>query len=161
MDHRTCRKCGLEKPVGKFRKDRGSNKAYTCTACVSKSQYSRSRAVLLSQGKDRRVANPSQAVWADCRKSDRRLGRQNDLTKDFVRSALSQACSYCGDTTLRMTLDRIDNSLGHLASNVVPACIRCNYFRGSVPYEAWLRIVPGVKEAVDLGLFGDWTGRCR
>lgn len=57
-----------------------------------------------------------------------------------------------------MTMDRIDNSLGHLMSNVLPACIRCNYLRRDVPFEAWMVIVPSVKKAVEEGLFGTWTG---
>jgi len=60
-----------------------------------------------------------------------------------------------------MTLDRIDNDKGHTQDNVVPACIRCNYARRSMPYEAWLVVAKGMREAREQGLFGDWTGRVR
>jgi hypothetical protein len=60
-----------------------------------------------------------------------------------------------------MTLDRIDNKRGHSRANVVPACIRCNYARRDMPYAAWLCLAPGLRVALEQGLFGEWTGRCR
>lgn len=58
-----------------------------------------------------------------------------------------------------MTLDRIDNTRAHLKDNVVPSCIRCNYIRGSMPYEAWMNIVPSIRQTKELGLFGTWRSR--
>lgn len=55
-----------------------------------------------------------------------------------------------------MTLDRIDNDKAHTKENVVPACIRCNMIRGSMPYEAWINIAPSIKNTYELGLFGNW-----
>ncbi len=69
---------------------------------------------------------------------------------------ISDPCSYCGSTELRMTLDRIDNDLGHLKSNVIACCTNCNYFRRDMPYLAWLKLAPGMREARELGLFGTW-----
>jgi hypothetical protein len=56
-----------------------------------------------------------------------------------------------------MTLDRKDNSIGHLLDNVVPCCIRCNYIRRDMPFEAWLIVATGIRKAKELGLFGTWT----
>lgn len=55
-----------------------------------------------------------------------------------------------------MSMDRVDNSIGHTKSNVVPACIRCNYMRKDMPMEAWKFLVPYIKQAKENGLFGDW-----
>ena len=71
---------------------------------------------------------------------------------------ITQPCSYCLDTEAKMTLDRIDNTIGHTQANVVPACLRCNVTRGSMPYEAWKVVSLGMKSARELGLFGAWTG---
>jgi hypothetical protein len=60
-----------------------------------------------------------------------------------------------------MTVDRVDNDLGHLQSNVVPACVRCNHVRGQMPYEAWLMVAPGMRAAREAGLFGGWDGDLR
>lgn len=103
----------------------------------------------------------AQTILYDCRASDKKHGRECDLDKEYIEGLIGCGCLYCGETKLRITLDRIDNSKGHLRSNVVPACIRCNYARGSMPHEAWLCLMPGLTEAREKGLFGDWTGRCR
>jgi hypothetical protein len=55
-----------------------------------------------------------------------------------------------------MTLDRIDNTIGHVKTNVKPACIRCNLLRRNMPYAAWLMLVPAVKKARKFGLFDGW-----
>lgn len=63
-----------------------------------------------------------------------------------------------GETQMRMTLDRIDNNLGHIVSNVLGACLRCNYMRRDMPFGAWQKIVPTIKQIRCDGLFGEWTG---
>lgn len=60
-----------------------------------------------------------------------------------------------------MTLDRIDNDKGHTQDNVVPACIRCNYVRKNMPYEAWIVVAEGMRKAREAGLFEGWSGRVR
>jgi len=57
-----------------------------------------------------------------------------------------------------MTLDRINNSKGHLMNNVVPACRRCNTTRGDMPYKAWLFLVDGMRKARLANAFGNWNG---
>lgn len=100
-------------------------------------------------------------IFEDSLKEDKRCGRDFDLTRDWIKETIADGCKYCGCKELRMTLDRIDNLIGHTKANVVPACIRCNYIRRNIPHEAWLEMVAGVKKAYELGLFGSWTGRLR
>jgi len=99
------------------------------------------------------------AKWLtiDCRAMDRRRGRQNDLTLDFVASVIVKGCFYCGESGKAIIgLDRIDNSLGHTQANVNPCCRRCNWMRRDMPFEAWMQIVPVVRDIHKKGLFGDW-----
>jgi hypothetical protein len=109
--------------------------------------------------------NRAKFIVKDSRNADKKAHprRENDLTVAFVEKLLAESdgCLYCGETKLRMTADRIDNDLGHLQSNVNPSCIRCNVIRGKMPYVAWMLIVPAVREARILGLFGDWDGGTR
>lgn len=100
-------------------------------------------------------------ILREARRSDKLRERTCDLTKEQIEALIAGGCSYCGETGLRMTLDRVDNTLGHTRANVVPACIRCNYARRDMPYEAWLCLVEGLRRARELGLFGGWTGRTR
>lgn len=102
-----------------------------------------------------------QTILEDSRCADRKKGFENDMTLEFIEKLIAPGCSYCEDTELRMTLDRIDNSMGHTQDNVVSACIRCNYVRKTMPYKAWLLVAKKMKIAREKGLFGDWTGRAR
>jgi hypothetical protein len=93
------------------------------------------------------------------RKTDRASGLgPTDLSYDIIEDLIRNPCFYCDETEITMTLDRIDNTIGHIRSNVVPACFRCNMLRGSMPYAAWLVVSKAVKEARLLGLFGSWAG---
>jgi hypothetical protein len=99
-------------------------------------------------------------LW-EARRSDKTRGTICDLTRENVETLIAHGCSYCGETLLRMTLDRIDNAKGHTLENVVPACIRCNYARRDMSHAAWLCLIEGMRRARELGLFNKWTGRTR
>jgi len=132
-----------------------------CKPCLRRRYYQANPEYYRRKAALKRVRKPDAGVLQDTRNSDRKKGRVgNDLDRAFVKVALARSCTYCGTTTLQMTLDRIDNALAHTKANTMPACIRCNYMRGSMPYEAWLHIVPAVREAVTLGLFGEWRSKC-
>lgn len=99
---------------------------------------------------------PDKWICEDTKKQDKLKGRGNDLDRTFIREIISKPCTYCGESKLRRTLDRIDNSIGHIRTNVVSACIRCNYIRRDMPYEAWLVVAPAMCAANKAGLFKDW-----
>ena len=89
-------------------------------------------------------------ILKDSRGNDKKKNRKNDLTHEFIRLEIMKGCSYCGDIDCRMTLDRIDN--------VIPSCVRCNYIRRDIPFDAWMVMVPSVREARIKGLFRSWDG---
>ena len=140
-----------------------------CVSCDGKERAKRYKKKPKSEARRNRITEKYQTwrrdfinldyfVLKTTRGNDKKKNRQNDLTREFIREMISKPCQYCGTTDGRITLDRIDNSIGHLQSNVVTCCIRCNYVRRDIPYEAWLVIVPAVKQARIAGLFGDWDG---
>jgi len=98
-------------------------------------------------------------ILRDSRKADKLKNRECDLSIEFISGLISKPCMYCGDTQGQMTLDRINNDLGHLTSNVQPSCLRCNIIRGNMPYEAWEHIIPLIRSARELDLFGSWDGK--
>lgn len=95
-------------------------------------------------------------ICVQSRSSDRKRGMLNDMTRSFIKNLIQDGCCYCGETSLRMTIDRMDNSLGHVQTNVVPACIRCNLLRRDMPYAAWLILVPAIRQAREQGAFRAW-----
>jgi len=154
---RVCRICGAPKPLRSFEATTSGGRSRVCHGCRWKQKFENNPECARAKHRRWRANNPHSAILQDCRKSDQRCGREGfDLDRDFVREMISAGCRYCGDTTIRMTLDRIDNTKAHTRTNVVPACIRCNYIRGSMPYDAWLHLVPSIREARIMGLFGDW-----
>jgi hypothetical protein len=168
-----CRVCNTPKELILFAtyKDRVGNlhTKNICNKCNNKQRTERYKVTPRSPERQERIKEKLRRYRADPEKcarfilgqsriTDKRKGRANDLTRDFIEAMIINGCSYCGQIEGRMTLDRIDNSIGHLQNNVQPACLRCNYIRRDIPYEAWLALVPAVKEARIRGLFGTWNG---
>jgi hypothetical protein len=64
-------------------------------------------------------------------KHDAKKGREFDLDQEFfLTKIMNKPCHYCGDTEDPIGADRIDNSIGHLKTNCLPACGTCNRARG-------------------------------
>ncbi len=170
MSKKICTLCGRSTPEVTFGWRTVSGRRYPNTRCVKcKSKFDRRyqknpdsvREInkrRYSKRKQERTTSVNRAkyVFWDTRQMDFRLGRENDLTKEFIETLVSQPCSYCGETELKMTLDRIDNAFGHLQSNVVGACIRCNFIRRDMPYIVWMRLVPELRKVRVEGLLGNW-----
>jgi hypothetical protein len=171
-----CWICNKKKPKSRMESFTRNSKTYTRSRCLkcngvraeewrreNPERYMTSWKSRDARRKKLRASGefPERWILIDSRRSDKRNGRKNNLTLEFIKKEILKGCTYCGDTVIRMTLDRIDNDKGHLTSNVVPACIRCNYARGDMPYKAWLCLATGMKRARKNGLFGKWTGRCR
>jgi hypothetical protein len=58
---------------------------------------------------------------------------------EFVIKAKNTKCHYCDRQA--SGLDRVKNSEGHTKANCVPACVRCNWVRGSwLSYETMLEV---------------------
>lgn len=55
-----------------------------------------------------------------------------DMTSEEIRLLIEMPCHYCGTETLNRGLDRIDNTLGHVRGNVLPACAACNIARNAI-----------------------------
>jgi hypothetical protein len=130
-----------------------------CRACEAKASAGYVSPAV-ARYKTERATGVRRAHWIcrDSRHSDRLNNRVYDLDVKFVETLISEGCAYCWGTELRMTLDRIDNSVGHTRTNVVPACERCNFMRRDMPYAAWCALLPAIRSAQEKGLFGQWTG---
>lgn len=73
--------------------------------------------------------NKASKMVSSYRHSDKCKGLKCDLDVDFMLEEIfSNPCSYCG-TLEKVGCDRLDNSKGHVKSNVVPACYNCNTIR--------------------------------
>lgn len=166
-----CNGCGRGEPEIRFRLRTVSGKKYRqhlCTGC-SNTYQKRYRNVEVERRANRKMNAKRKMlraartcsevfIFEDCKKVDKRKGISFDLTIEFIRNLIDPGCSYCGETQIRMGLDRIDNALGHIKANVVAACMRCNYLRRDMPHEAWMMLVPAIRSAREVGAFGEWDG---
>lgn len=156
------RECGLRVIVEKYNLDvshfvRDSIKSLSE---LLQARETFDKRMLLKHSKQRfEGTHLSKYILKDSRKSDKKKGLENNLTKEFIELSFKEAtysCLYCEEKELKLTLDRIDNSKGHLQNNVNVCCIRCNFFRRDMPYDAWQLILPGLRDAREQGLLGDW-----
>jgi hypothetical protein len=61
---------------------------------------------------------------------DKKKGLQIcDLTTSELLSFITLPCTYCEDASGKIGLDRVDNTKGHIKSNIVPCCPTCNSAR--------------------------------
>lgn len=175
MGTKKCTRCHIIKQLDQFYWVSGKRKRYEsrCKAChgqVKSQQLAKreSRNIsLLCARKDKanswarrwrkNPANRARVICIDSRSSDRKFGRAYALNPELVQALISQPCAYCGSTDLMMTLDRKDNAIGHVPTNVVPCCVRCNYVRRDMPYAAWCVVYPSMRKARETGAFGGWT----
>lgn len=71
------------------------------------------------------------------KRNDQKYGRENNLTAHWiVERIFSQPCHYCGESDWKkIGCDRIDNTIGHIKSNVVSCCYKCNKERQKMNFE--------------------------
>lgn len=163
MGLKECSDCSVPKLVPEFtRRPFSKSPEYEyarCNECHRKKQIKR-RSALVKKNRSKGCGGPwASIVRSNCRTGDKAAGRFFFLDLEFVRLELQKPCSYCGRTVDFMSLDRIDNSIGHIEQNVVACCRLCNYIRGAMPIEAWKIVSPFVNQANDRGLFKGWDGR--
>ena len=51
------------------------------------------------------------------------------LTRDEVIPYYKAPCYYCNMPITNINFDRIDNTKGYIADNIVPCCLRCNLMK--------------------------------
>lgn len=164
---KTCPRCGI-KGEKHFHNDksRADGKHHICKSCRKKetaryNHQNRDKVNRTNREAYRRLS-PARRIVRNAKTSDQKRGFVLcTLTPEAVEKLIADGCVYCGSTLLQMTLDRVDNDVGHTRPNVKAACIRCNYLRRDMPFEAWEALVPAVRKATEAGLFGKWTGRTR
>lgn len=164
METKTCKRCERDLPIKSFALLKGRYRRSICSTCREirdqESSGEKRKEAIRRRAKERRQTNVAQTILNDCRASDKKKGRLgNDLDIGFVEASIRKGCFYCSNHGSRMTLDRVDNERAHCKDNVVPSCFRCNHIRNSMPYKAWMVLVPAVRKAQKLGLFGDWRAK--
>ena len=58
-----------------------------------------------------------------------------DITFEQFKSFWKEPCTYCGTEIKTIGLDRVDNNIGYVMSNIVPCCKWCNYMKRTYTVE--------------------------
>lgn len=95
-------------------------------------------------------------VLKDYRTNARRRGYEWSLTKEQALSLFAENCFYCGqppnniqksngvDSFIHNGIDRLDSQIGYIKDNCVSCCTRCNYSKGVMPVEEFLKFISSV-----------------
>lgn len=90
----------------------------------------------------------------------KRRGLVFKLTKDEFRALTQQNCFYCGSqpreikrptgtltsTCLANGIDRVDNQIGYVMTNVVPCCFDCNHAKATLSQKQFLELANKVAQ---------------
>lgn len=147
IETRFCFRCKETKEISEYKTTKNGKLTKTCQKCLDKYPYKRCETHSRCSGdcrpcSDRPLEILLRRMVASSRKYDKERGFYDaDKFVDFcfLQSQICgeiQYCPYCStqmthcdyDRTL-MSIERIDNSIGHIKSNVMFCCLRCNLGR--------------------------------
>lgn len=130
----TCPHCGVVRKtrlasLSKLTKEQKITKIYPCRRCCLIGSN-----VLPDNG------SLNSKLYYSYKKGAKQRGKEFSLSKEFFSAMVSQNCHYCNgepnntmlyskgsDRKLKYSgLDRVDNTKGYVAGNVVPCCFQCN-----------------------------------
>jgi len=81
-----------------------------------------------------------------------------NINLELFKNLISQNCYYCDSLPSNNAkrkhyydfkysgLDRIDNNIGYLESNIIPCCKNCNYFKGKLGKQEFLEHIEKISQ---------------
>jgi len=76
--------------------------------------------------------------YATYKRGALRRGYAFELTLEEFSELWNKPCMYCADTINGIGIDRINNSVGYTATNVIPCCTTCNWMKHSMTQEEFI-----------------------
>jgi hypothetical protein len=127
---KVCTKCGISKSLNSFVKAAGSPDGRYGTCKVCKNAYKKA----WFQSKKETIMSSVAHRHAMIKERSKKLGLTSNIDQISYIALISKNCFYC-DSSLKeekgISLDRIDNDVGYVLSNVLPCCGVCNIGRGT------------------------------
>lgn len=113
------------------------NKSHKKECVVNTQKYTlKNKAKVYAYGID--YSKTSKGRFRTYKSSAIRRKHDFDLTsEDFVKIT-SSPCVYCGESTKKIGIDRIDNSKGYLIENCAPCCTICNMMKKTMKLQDFL-----------------------
>lgn len=99
----------------------------------------------------------SNALYVQYVMGAKKRGFLFNLAKEEVKELTTRKCHYCGSepstllkrprgTLLYNGIDRVDNTIGYLASNCVTCCKVCNFMKGTMSHQQFLEHVAKISK---------------
>ena len=103
---------------------------------IFKERYARNREHLLKlQKKYRRTIK---SKYRHYKNNPRKIPFR--LSLEEFKSYWKKSCYYCNEPIETIGLDRIDNEKFYKIDNIVPCCKRCNFFKGTMHINDFLKL---------------------
>jgi hypothetical protein len=136
---KTCSRCKTQKPMSEFHRESRSpdGAARWCKTCMGEVNV-------------RRKATPEYR-FSYYRSNARKRGLEFTLTVEDFRYFWNQPCVYCGCLVEGIGLDRIDNTVGYVADNVIPCCARCNAMKSNMDLMEFIERCHRIADRLYLG----------
>lgn len=139
---RICNRCGEPKAMKDFGISGRGSYTFECKACIRKrmqADYAAERAEGSYWYWEKRVAR--------VRITDEKKGLVCDLDADYVMSMFVKQggkCAYTGNKCDTLSIERIDNNLGHVKGNIILVDVRLNVMRGACGQDEFLLLCASV-----------------
>lgn len=79
-----------------------------------------------------------EVMYLRYKKGADRRGLEFNLTLEQFSEYWQNDCSYCATPIRTIGLDRVDNSVGYVAGNIVPCCTECNKMKRAMNVEDFI-----------------------
>lgn len=123
-----CNTCGFDKSESEFGivRQNANGRNTSCRLCVRERNRAYAASDAGKKARDRINRGSGRYTLAKC--NARRRGIVWQLSRDQFTCLTSKPCEYCGGklSDTGCGLDRMDNNIGYVISNVVPCCRQCN-----------------------------------
>jgi hypothetical protein len=158
---KVCKICKESKDLSKFgsQSRNKSLKRNQCRSCLYKRERDSMSLVQKKSRKDkiRQWArdNKYHARYKSMVHSDKVRFKCNTISRDSYKGYIKQECHYCERQNCG-GVDRMDSSIGHVDSNCVPCCEKCNFILGDLSYSVKINLKCGLKKSYEEGDLKEW-----
>lgn len=147
MNTKICYRCEEDKPLseyGKVSRNKDGLK-HICRQCSNedhKNCYQRHRVEYIEKAKAYHSTLHGQMIVHRTQARSRGIG--STLTDAELTLLFQVPCTYCGDTTTGINIDRVDSNISYTLSNVVPCCGTCNRMKNDHSLEFFIEHIKKV-----------------
>jgi len=125
---RTCINCKEEKSILKFHKNGKRDRHKICAICRNEKRKTW----------DKSWKKKPKRVYSEYKRSANKRNLIFQISEKEFLDFEDSFCNYCGVGLDQIRLDRVDNNMGYITTNVVPCCSTCNFLKHTLGKKEFL-----------------------